>query len=350
VKRRDDAVAVLTWTAICICIIHSGVFSGLNLALFGVTRLRLEVEVASGNQAAVKTLRLRRDPHFLLTTILWGNVSFNTLLAILSNSMLAGIYAFVFSTFIITFIGEIVPQAYFSRHALRMGSLLAPVLRFYQVVLYPLARPTALLLDWWLGNEGIQYFREHQLREVIKKHVEAEGVDVDRLEGLGALNFLALDDQSVSRLGELLDPQSIITLPMQADRPVFPQISRLPADPFLRAVDRSGKKWIVISDAEGNPQFVLDADGFLRSALFKDDKCNPLQFCHRPIVVTDETVAFGDVLHRWQVEPMTVDDDVVDKDIILVWTARKRIITGADILGRLLHGIVIRDAQLRKEK
>ena len=60
---------------------------------------------------------------------------------------------------VITFAGEIAPQAYFSRHAMRMGLLLAPVLRFYQLLLYPVAKPSALLLDRWLGEENISYFR-----------------------------------------------------------------------------------------------------------------------------------------------------------------------------------------------
>jgi len=37
-------------------------------------------------------------------------------------------------------------------------------------------------------------------------------------------------------------------------------------------------------------------------------------------------------------------DDVIDNDLILVWGHEKRIITGADLLGRLLRGIVTRDA------
>ena len=33
-------------------------------------------------------------------------------------------------------------------------------------------------------------------------------------------------------------------------------------------------------------------------------------------------------------------DDVVDNDVIIVWAKEKRIITGSDLLGRLLRGIV----------
>lgn len=333
----------VTWIGILICILHSAVFSGLNLALFGVTRLRLEVEVESGNRVAERVLKLRRNAHFLLTTILWGNVAFNTLLAILSNSLLTGLYAFIFSTLIITLIGEIIPQAYFSRHALRMGSLLAPAIRFYQFILYPIARPTALLLDRLLGHEGIQYFREHQLREVIKKHVEADDVDIDKLEGFGALNFLALDDLPVSQEGEFIDPESIIALPLDNGMPIFPVFERSAQDPFIKKIQESGKKWVVITDPRQDPAFVLDSDGFLRALIFESGECNPLNYCHRPIIVYDGMQPLGEILPRLKVEPKSIEDDVVDKDIILLWSDKKMIITGADILGRLLRGIVIRN-------
>jgi len=343
-------MVALIWIGICVCIVNSSIFSGLNLALFGLTRLRLEVEAASGNTHALGILELRKDSHFLLTTILWGNVAFNTLLAILSNSVLAGALAFVFSTLFITFFGEIIPQAYFSKHALRMGSLLAPVIKFYQVLLYPLARPTGLLLDKWLGPDGIKYWRERQLREIIRKHIEADEADVDRLEGLGALNFLAIDDLPVSHEGETLSVDSLIALPIKNGNPVFPSIMRSPEDPFLQQIQKSGEKWVVITDDNGQPWLVIDADGFLREALFGKGDVDPLPFCHRPIVITDENVAIGEALCKLSVEPTGTEDDVVDRDIILLWTKDRRIITGADILGRLLRGIVLREDDLAVRK
>ncbi|MCG7851402.1 MAG: DUF21 domain-containing protein [Methanosarcinaceae archaeon] len=331
----------LTWISIFICILHSAIFSGLNLALFGLTRLRLEVEAESGDRHAVKILDLRKDSHYLLTTILWGNVAFNTLLALLSNSFLTGALAFVFSTFFITFFGEIIPQAYFSKHALRMGSLLAPVIRFYQILLYPLAKPTGILLDKWLGKDGIKYWREHQLREIIQKHIEADEADIDRLEGLGALNFLSLDDLPVSHEGEILSTDSLIVLSIANGVPVFPKVEFSSSDPFLKRVQKSGKKWVIVTDERDQPHFVIDADGLLRAAFFGAGDFDPRPFCHRPIIITDENVAIGEVLCKLRVDPENIDDDVVDKDIILLWSKTRRIITGADILGRLLRGIVI---------
>lgn len=208
------------WLGILFCISQSAMFSGLNLAFFSVSRLQLEMEVSHGDKTAAKILKLRQDSNFLLTTILWGNVGINVLLALLSDSVLTGAASFLFSTGFITIFGEIMPQAYFSRNAMRMASVLSPVMRFYQIILYPVSKPSALLLDGWLGREGVEYMRDNDLRKVIKQHVDAEEAEVDHVEGTGALNFLAIDEVSVLQEGELLEPESIIQLPAKLDFPL----------------------------------------------------------------------------------------------------------------------------------
>ncbi len=335
-------VNTLVWIGIIICISQSAMFSGLNLALMGISRLRLEVEAHAGNPAALKILALRKDFNFLLTTILWGNVSVNVLLAMLSQSVMTGVVAFGFSTFLITIAGKIVPQAYFSRHAMRMGSMLSPLLRIYQVLLFPVAKPSALFLSWWLGEEGINYFRESDLKTVIRKHIESGESDVNRMEGIGAINFLALDDIPVNQEGVSIDPESVISLPTKDGMPIFPEFERQTDDPFLRNVNRSGKKWIIIVDEDNQPCMVLNANDLLRECLFKKGSINPYAYCHRPIKITDPATLIGEVLNKFKVEPTSETDNVVDNDLILVWSEEKRIITGANILGRLLHGIVIR--------
>ena len=104
-------ISLLTWIGVFCCISQSAVFSGMNLALFSISRLRLEVEADLGNRDAAIILNMRKDSNFLLTTILWGNVGINVLLTLISNSVMAGLSAFLFSTIVITFLGEIIPQA-----------------------------------------------------------------------------------------------------------------------------------------------------------------------------------------------------------------------------------------------
>jgi metal transporter CNNM len=126
---------------------------------------------------------------------------------------------------------------------------------------------------------------------------------------------------------------------------LLPKFERSPNDPFLRQLNASGKKWVIIVDASGRPSFVLDAHHFLRDSLFDAMSVDPELYWHRPIIVTDMRTPLGDVIGRMQVKPERPEDDVIDNDLILVWAEEKRIITGADLLGRLLRGIVTQDSR-----
>jgi metal transporter CNNM len=327
------------WLGVVACIVQSGLFAGLNLAVFSLSLLRLQIEADGGNPDAVKVLELRKSANQVLATVIWGNVTTNVLLTLLSGSLLTGLGAFFFSAFAITLLGEIIPQAYFSRNALRVTARLMPFLAFYRVILFPLARPTAMLLDWWLGAEGMTYLKEQDVRLLIARH-GASGGDVGRLEATGAQNFLDLDDISVCDEGEIVDANSILSLPLANQRCILPRFDRSPGDPFLRQVDASGRKWVIITDtASGEPVFVLDAHHFLRDALFNELASDPTTYWHRPIVVRDMKARLGDVIGRMKVVREKPEDDVIENDLILVWGAQRRIITGSDLLGRLLRGI-----------
>ncbi|HZP79066.1 MAG TPA: CNNM domain-containing protein [Pseudolabrys sp.] len=329
------------WLGIIACVVQTGLFAGLNLAVFSLSHLRLQIEADAHNPDAAQVLALRKHSNQVLATIVWGNVSTNVVLTLLSDSVLAGIGAFVFSTVAITLLGDIIPQAYFSRNALRMATRFLPFLQFCLVVLYPVAKPTALVLDWWLGQEGITLLRERDVHALIARSVGSGG-DIGKVEAIGAENFLDLDDVPVSEEGEPLHPQSIISLPLDCGRCVLPKFERSPDDPFLRKVDASGKKWVIVTDPAGEPVFVLDSHHFLRDALLGELKHDDTAYWHRPIIIRDLNTRLGEVISQLRVQAERPGDDVIDHDLILVWCgAQRRIITGSDLLGRLMRNIAI---------
>jgi metal transporter CNNM len=233
-----------------------------------LSQLRLQLEADGGNKDAARVLDLRKKSNDVLATVIWGNVGTNVFLTLLSGSVLAGLGAFFFSTVMITLFGEIAPQAYFSRNALRMAARFLPFLIFWRVALFFVVRPTAALLDWWLGAEGIVYLRERDVRSLVAR-AAASGGDIGKLEAIGVRNFLDLDDLAVTEEGEPLDAQSIISLPLANGRCVLPAFDPSPADPFLQRVSASGKKWIIVTDPGGEPAFVLDSHHFLRDAFIQ---------------------------------------------------------------------------------
>ena len=330
----------LTWIGIGVCLAQSAVFSGLNLAGFSLGKLELEVAARKGDRRARAVLALRDDANLTLVTILWGNVAVNVLLALLADSVLAGVLAFFFSTVVITVFAEILPQAYFSRHALVVASTLAPLLRVYRVVLAPVAKPTAWVLDRWLGPEGIRLFDERDLRRVIQLHMASSETDVARLEGQGALNFLDLDDVALGDEGEPIAPESIVELEFRDGRPLFPDYEPSADDPFLRRLFEAGTSWTVVTDDDGAPQLVLQTRSFLTDAIFeRERRVDPLRYCHRPIVVHDAGQKLGSHLSRFRVASGAAGTEIIEHDVIVLWGEAPRIITGTDVLGRLFRGI-----------
>ena len=346
---------LITWLGIVACLTQSAMFSGSNLAFFSLGRMRLEAEVEKGNAAAKRVLSLRKDSNLLLCTILWGNVSVNVLLALLSESVFAGVGGFVFSTVGITFFGEIMPQAYFSRHAMKVGAKLSPLIRFYQVVLFPVAKPCALILDGWIGPEGPTFYRERDIEIILEKHIVEQSSEISANEGRGALNFLDLDDRFILSEGSPINPDTIYTMPTNLDLPILPGpdtddgralIAELNQHPNLRAV--------IVGEEDGRPQLVINTTEYLGTLYAVEHEqakgaaaeVDIYDFCHRPIVVFDSKTTLDDVLGEFVVEANDQNDHVVDRDVVIFWTDElKRIVTGADIFGQLLKGIARREAE-----
>lgn len=322
---------VYIWVLIAICVTQSAMFSGLNLAYFSLSKLRLEVELAKNNPQALVIANLRKDSNFLLATILWGNVGINVLLTILSDSVLAGVLGFFFSTFAITIFGEIMPQAYFSRNAMKMASLLAPLIRFYQILLFPLAKPTSLILNQWLGKEAIEYVSERDLSELIEiqKNKESE-TKIAESESQGMLNILGLKNTELADLGIPIDPESIVRCKSRNGKIVIPEIKTNQDDEFVKKVNASMKEWIILVDQQDEPHYVLNSNHF-RSELSKGRSFDPIELCHDPLTFKSGKTSFLEALTSLRGMPSKV---------ILVWEREvKRIITNREALRLILKGV-----------
>ncbi len=343
--RSEGLRTVFEWqlAGFAVCLGQSAMFSGANLAFFGVNRIRLEADAAEGDPRAARVLAIRRDPHGLLATILWGNVTVNCALTVLAGSLLGGAGAFVVSTLAIAFLGELLPQAYVSRHALGVASRLAPLVDVYGVLLFPVVRPTAWLLDRLLGPEEVKTWSEGALRRLLHHHMHHPDSEVGPVEGRGAMNFLDIDDLPLHELGTPLETGSVLALPIRRGRPVLPKWSPAPDDPFLQSVAAPGVKWLVLTDPQGEPRLALDAHRFLRGVLFGGPRADLARCFHEPILVRDPATPLGKVLERLRARRRGGGGDLVDQDLILLWGPIRRVVTGADLLGRLTRGIARRD-------
>ena len=157
------------------------------------------------------------------------------------------------------------------------------------------------------------------------------------------LNFLAIDDVPVSQEGELIAEQSIIPLPNKTGlegTPIDSDALQALRERLIKHLSTSPHRWIILTNVSSKPEWVLDADAFVRALhnpLIADD--SPLNFCHRPIVTHDPKTRLGAVISQFKANSSPSSDAPIANRVLLLWGNDKRIITGADILGRLLKGI-----------
>lgn len=197
----------MEYIVIIFLVILSGLFSGMTLGLLSLDLTDLERKVSLGDKQAKKVYKIRKRGNLLLCTLLLGNVAVNAVLAIFLKSLMGGIIAVLVATGLIVIFGEILPQAAFSRYALKVGSKISWLVRFFIIILYPVAAPIAWVLDKMLGKELPTVWSREELKEIIKFHEDSPDSSIDQDEEriiTGALSF------SETRVEEIVTPRKKI--------------------------------------------------------------------------------------------------------------------------------------------
>ncbi|KAG0275289.1 hypothetical protein BGZ95_008961 [Linnemannia exigua] len=167
----------------------------LFLVLIGGTNL--QVLMASGTpteQIHAETVYklLSRGKHWVLVTLLLGNVIVNeTLPVVLDSELGGGVVAILISTLLIVIFGEIIPQAVCARYGLAIGSYCAKPMLVFMYIMSPVSYPIAMLLDSWLGVHHGTTYRRTELKTLVSLH---------QVDGIGELT-----DDEVTIIASVLD-------------------------------------------------------------------------------------------------------------------------------------------------
>lgn len=197
----------MIYFCVVLLILLSGLFSGLNLGLMGLSTQELKRKARLGNKDAKKIYPLRKTGNFLLVTLLLGNVAVNTTIAILMGSVTSGFIAGIISTGLITIFGEIVPQATFSHYALKLGAKFTWLVKIFMYGLYPFTKPIAWLLDKFLGAELNTVYSKMELIEIIEEHRRSQKSNIIEEEEKiikGALTF------AEKKIGDIMTPEPVM--------------------------------------------------------------------------------------------------------------------------------------------
>ncbi len=201
---------------ILILVLLSAMFSGLTIGYFSLNLTSLENKMKLGDKRAKKIYPLRKNSNLLLSTLLLGNVAVNSIVAILLGNLASGVAATLIATSLIFIIGEILPQAVFSRYGLQFGAALSYVVRFFIFIFYPITAPLSFVLDKLLGSEPPTMFSKEEFQEIIKHHEDSPLSDIDADEEkilIGALSYsqkTAIDIMTPRTVVYALDANRIV--------------------------------------------------------------------------------------------------------------------------------------------
>jgi len=206
----------MNYAVIAILLLMSAVFSGLTLGLFSLNVSELKRKIRLGDKKAKKVYKVRKNGNLLLCTLLIGNVAVNSAMAIFLGSIARGLLAGIISTGLILVFGEILPQAIFSRNALKIGAKTAWFVQMIIYIFFPVCYPLSRVLDFMLGKELPTIWSKSELGEIIKEHEDSPDSNIDEDEEriiLGALSFSekkALDIMTPKTVSYLLDSTRLI--------------------------------------------------------------------------------------------------------------------------------------------
>ncbi len=182
----------MEYLSIVLLLSLSAIFSGLTLGYFSLSKHDLERKMKIGNLNAEKVYKLRKNGNLLLSTLLIGNVAVNSSISIILGSIQSGVVAGIISTIIIVVFGEIIPQAVFSRHALKVGARFAWLVNIFVYIFYPFTKPLSVGLNKMLGDEMPTVYSKKELVKIIEDHEDMKESDIDADEERilkGALSF-----------------------------------------------------------------------------------------------------------------------------------------------------------------
>ncbi|KAL8655222.1 MAG: hypothetical protein Q9226_003137, partial [Calogaya cf. arnoldii] len=208
-------------------VLLGGAFAGLTIALMGQVgavlspafreinvmqdEIYLQVIKTSGEPAekkhAGRVLRLlKRGKHWVLVTLLLGNVITNeTLPIVLDRSLGGGWPAVLGSTVLIVIFGEIIPQSICVRYGLPIGAYLSPLVLVLMYILGPVAWPTAKLLDKLLGEDHGTTYKKAGLKTLVTLH-KSLGAAGEQLNSDEVTIISAVLDLKAKPIGSIMTP------------------------------------------------------------------------------------------------------------------------------------------------
>jgi len=177
----SDWLDILYLVLAILCVIFSGIASGLTLGLLSIEPMWLQIKINSGTEiekrSAIAIAPLLENRHFLLVTLLLTNAAANEALPVLLDQLMPDYLAVIISIVMVLIFGSIIPMALFSgENQLAISSSFTYFVIFLEVIFGIFAYPTGMLLDCMFGVKNPQPMSHDELHSLflVQKQIQAQ--------------------------------------------------------------------------------------------------------------------------------------------------------------------------------
>ena len=179
----------------------SGFFSGLEVALVGMRKSKVQQLLDQKVKGAKALHRLKSNPGWMMSSVNLGNNLVNVAASALATSLAIRLFgndglgiAIGIMTFLILVFGEITPKTYCNANAQKIALRFSPVLLTFSYALYPLVKLFEIITKGIVKLTGSSYhppgLTEEEIRGVIDQGLADKAIEEDeRMLVHGALQF-----------------------------------------------------------------------------------------------------------------------------------------------------------------
>ncbi len=186
---------------LAVLIALSGFFSGLEVALVGVSKSKVAQLLKDGKKGSKALHKLKTNPSWMMSSVNLGNNLVNVGASALATSVAIQFFgdnglgiAIGVMTFLILVFGEITPKTYCNANSAKIALRYAPVLLVFSYVFYPVVKFFEIVTKGVVKITGSSYLpppiTEEEIKGVIDQGLAEKALEKDEMELVhGALKF-----------------------------------------------------------------------------------------------------------------------------------------------------------------
>ncbi len=180
-------------SVLSVLIVLSGFFSGLEVALVGVTKSKVLQLLKSGVKGSKALHKLKSNPGWMMASVNLGNNLVNVAASALATSLAIRIFgndglgiAVGIMTFVILVFGEITPKTYCNANSTKIALRFAPVLLAFSYVFYPIVKLFEMITRGIVKITGSSYMpppiTEEEIKDVIDLGLAENAIEKEERE------------------------------------------------------------------------------------------------------------------------------------------------------------------------